>query len=114
MRQAVKQQTLHSFIKVEPKTPKVNQPPLVKIREDVGEPSTVNISEDVDTTKNVVSRSEYEAMRSRVDNLEMDFVKLQSMADNLDFETLPDKGLMIQNRLRFVENNYHSFNYFKI
>lgn len=104
LRQAVKQQTLHSFIKVEPKTPKVNQLPTINISEDVEEPPTVNIR---DTSKNFVSRAEYEAMRSRVDNLEMDVIKLQSMADNLDFETLPDKGLMIKNRLRFVENNYH-------
>lgn len=49
---------------------------------------------------NVVSKAQYEAQEAKVETAEMNLIKIQSMADNLDFDALPDKGALIQENLR--------------
>lgn len=83
-KQPTRQQTLHDVVGVS-STKKVVQ--IVK-------------TELPPAEMNVVSKAQYEAQEAKVEKAQMTLAKLQSMADNLDFEALPDKGALIQENLR--------------
>lgn len=83
-KQPTRQQTLHDMVGVS------STKEVVQIVKSELSPAEIN----------VVSKAQYEAQEAKVERAQMTLVKLQSMADNLDFEALPDKGALIQENLR--------------